>query len=112
MFGSNEAFKALADPTRRAILRLLRAGPLNAGTLAEKLGVAPNALSFHLRILKGADLLFDRRRGQFIEYSVNTSVLEDLARFFFDTFGNRDALRSRDAAGSSTARGRTKESNP
>jgi DNA-binding transcriptional ArsR family regulator len=89
---------------------VLRDGPLNAGALAEKLGVAPNALSFHLRILKGADLVFDRRRGQFIEYSVNTSVLEDLARFFFDTFGNRDAVPPREAGGSPPARGHTQES--
>lgn len=91
MLGFNETFRALADPTRRAILAALRRGPLFAGQIAEQLHVPPSALSFHLRVLRTADLVSDCRRGQFIQYTLNTSVVDDVIRFLMDGLG-RDPL--------------------
>jgi len=73
-----EAYKAIADPTRRRILKCLRAGERTAGELAESVGVGRTALSHHLTVLKLADLVRVERRGQFQVYSLNTTVFQDL----------------------------------
>lgn len=74
-------FKAMADPTRLAVLRALRGGPVTAGKLAQKAGAAPNALSFHLRVLAGAGLVSDRREGRFIMFMLNTEAIAIAADF-------------------------------
>ena len=76
--GEMNIFKVLADPQRREILTMLRAGRLNAGEIAQRLGVSPAALSYHLRLLKGADLVLEYREKNFVYYEVNTSVFQEL----------------------------------
>lgn len=84
----NDAFKALADPTRREILRLLRGGELSAGELAALLEkkMSKPSVSHHFAVLKQADLITARRAGQQIFYALNTTVVEDLAALLWDLF--------------------------
>jgi ArsR family transcriptional regulator, arsenate/arsenite/antimonite-responsive transcriptional repressor len=83
---SNHAFKALADPTRREILRLLREGEKTAGELAERFDMAKPSVSHHFSVLKQAGLITARREGQQIHYSLNTTVVEDLLAVVWDLF--------------------------
>lgn len=87
-----EAYKAIADPTRRRILRYLRGGERTAGELAENAGIARTALSHHLTVLKLADLVRVERRGQFQIYSLNTTVFQDLMAEVLGWFGGIEAL--------------------
>lgn len=86
MTSINNTFQALSDPTRREILKMLREKDLTAGEIAEKFNISKPSISHHLNILKNADLVLDERQGQFIYYSLNTSVLDEvvswLASFF------------------------------
>lgn len=77
-----EGFKALADPTRRRILELLRDSDLTAGELAEHFDISKPSLSHHLATLKSTGLVSDERRGQNIVYSLNTTVMQDLIGWF------------------------------
>jgi ArsR family transcriptional regulator, arsenate/arsenite/antimonite-responsive transcriptional repressor len=79
-----EVFKALADPSRRKVLRLLQSGSMSAGDLAREFDFSAPSMSHHLSLLKAADLVRTERRGQSIVYSLNTSVLEDASRFLLD----------------------------
>jgi ArsR family transcriptional regulator, repressor of sdpIR and other operons len=75
----NEIFRALADPTRREILKLLRSGEMSAGDLAKRFDLTKPSMSHHFSVLKQADLVTTRRDGQQIIYSLNTTVMQDLA---------------------------------
>jgi ArsR family transcriptional regulator, arsenate/arsenite/antimonite-responsive transcriptional repressor len=75
---SNKTFRALADPTRREILGLLRRGEMTAGALAEKFDMTKPSMSHHFAVLKEADLITSRREGQQIWYGLNTTVVQDL----------------------------------
>jgi len=71
-------FKVLADKQRRDILVMLKKGRMNAGEIAEELGITPAALSYHLKLLKGADLIMEYKQKNFIYYEINTSVFDEL----------------------------------
>lgn len=71
-------FKALDDPTRRAILDMLKQGDLTAGEIADAFDMTKPSISYHLDLLKQADLVTTQKKGQFVYYSLNTTVLDDV----------------------------------
>ena len=79
-----DAFKTLADPTRRRILELLAQGDLTAGEIAAQFAMTKPSVSHHLNILKTAGLVSDQRSGQNIVYSVNLTVFQELLKWFYD----------------------------
>jgi ArsR family transcriptional regulator len=81
---SNNAFKAIADPTRREILRMLRKEEMTAGELAERFDMTKPTMSHHFAVLKAADLISSRREGQTIWYALNTTVMEDVLAWALD----------------------------
>jgi DNA-binding transcriptional ArsR family regulator len=93
MMGFNPVFKALADPTRREILRLLSGGERTAGELASSFDMSKPSMSHHFAVLKEADLIRRRRDGQQIYYSLNTTVLEDVLTRLWEHLGLKDVQR-------------------
>ena len=88
--GETNVFKVLSDRQRRDILVLLKNGRLNAGELAEKLGISPAAPSYHLKLLKEAGLVLEYRQKNYIYYEVNTSVFEELILWVKQFGGDRE----------------------
>ena len=82
--------RALADPVRREILHLLKAGPLAAGELGTHFDISAAAVSKHLNVLKEADLVRDERQGKFIFYRLNASVLEEMLLWLKDLKGEEN----------------------
>jgi DNA-binding transcriptional ArsR family regulator len=80
-------FKALADPTRRAILKKLQKGSQTAGELAKAFPISRASLSHHFNALKAADLVRTERRGQHIVYSLNATVVAEATAMLFDVLG-------------------------
>ena len=92
----NDVFRALADPTRREILKLLRSGEMSAGELAKKFDMSKPSMSHHFTVLKQADLVTTRRDGQQIIYALNTTVMEDLAAILWDSVRRRRPVTRRE----------------
>ena len=85
--GLQNTLKALADPIRREILNLLKAGRMSAGEISDHFPVTGASISRHLSVLKDADLIRDTREGKFIYYDLNTSVLEEILLWVQDLKG-------------------------
>jgi ArsR family transcriptional regulator, arsenate/arsenite/antimonite-responsive transcriptional repressor len=77
----NALFKALNDDTRRQILELLKERDMNAGEIAGMFNISKPSISHHLDILKNAGLITSEKKGQFITYSLNTTIVEDLLKW-------------------------------
>lgn len=90
VMGLQNTLRALADPTRREILNLLKKGRLSAGEIAECFPVTPASVSRHLSVLKDADLIRDTREGKFIFYELNATVLEEVMLWIADLKGEGD----------------------
>ena len=74
----NLLFKALNDQTRRQIIELLKENDMNAGDISNAFNISKPSISHHLDLLKRADLITSQKKGQFVEYSLNTTILDDL----------------------------------
>lgn len=79
----NTLFKALNDPIRREILNLLKENDMNAGAIAEHFNIGKPTVSHHLDLLKQADLVTATKQGQFLIYSINTSVLDEVLKWIY-----------------------------
>ena len=86
--GEANIFKVLADSQRREILTMLKEERLNAGEIAERLQITPAALSYHLKLLKNADLISEYKEKNFIYYEINTTVFDELI-LWVNQFGGK-----------------------
>jgi len=77
----NKVFKALNDPTRREILELLKEKDMNAGEIADHFHISKPSISHHLDLLRQADLVMSEKNGQYITYTLNVTVVEDIIQW-------------------------------
>lgn len=89
--GFAETFKALSDPVRREILLLLRQGAMSAGEIGSHFDMTGATISYHLKILKQAELVWEQRKKNFIYYELNTSVVEELMLWLAQLKGDKES---------------------
>ena len=82
-----DTFKALSDPVRREILHLLKSGRLSAGEIGSHFDMTGATVSYHLKILKKADLIWETKVKNYVYYELNTSVVEELLLWLKDLKG-------------------------
>lgn len=85
-----KTFKALSDPIRRDILMMLRDGEMSAGEISSKFDMTGATISYHLNILKSADLITEERVKNFIYYELNTSVVEEVMLWLSKLKGDKE----------------------
>lgn len=86
----NKLFKALDDPTRRKILEMLKEKDLTAGEIADEFDMTKPSISHHLDSLKQGNLVVALKKGQFVYYSLNTTVVDDTIKWFFDLLNKKN----------------------
>ncbi|HZG69310.1 MAG TPA: autorepressor SdpR family transcription factor [Herpetosiphonaceae bacterium] len=91
---NNAVFRALADPTRRAILQLLRKRSLTAGEIASRFPQAASTMSGHFAVLQNANLIVQERQAQRLVYHLNTSVLEEVVAVLLALTEPREATET------------------
>lgn len=85
-----DTLQALADPTRREILNLLKQSRMSAGEISNHFSISGAAVSRHLSVLKEADLIRDEREGKYIYYELNATVLEEILLWISELKGEKD----------------------
>ena len=85
-----DTLQALADPTRREILNLLKQSRMSAGEISNHFSISGAAVSRHLSVLKEADLIRDEREGKYIYYELNATVLEEILLWISELEGEKD----------------------
>lgn len=85
-----DTLQALADPTRREVLNLLKQSRMSAGEISNHFSISGAAVSRHLSVLKEADLIRDEREGKYIYYELNATVLEEILLWISELKGEKD----------------------
>ena len=85
-----DTFKALSDPVRREILTMLKKGRMSAGEIGSNFDMTGATVSYHLNILKKADLIFEEKEKNFVYYSLNTSIVEEVMMWLSSLRGDND----------------------
>lgn len=87
---NDKVFKALSDKNRRKIINLLRKKDMTAGEIAENFDISKPSISEHLKILKNADLVGSIKKGQFVEYFLNSTILWEMVTYFMDIIDKKN----------------------
>ncbi len=91
----NLLFKALGDPTRRQIIELLRERDMTAGEIADHFSISKPSISHHLDLLRQADVVVSTKEGQYISYSLNTTVFDEMVKWTMEIYQSKKSKKSK-----------------